>query len=65
MKLGLEKISKDFGLEMIKTPSCSICLVMSLKNFEKYFDGKKASYLGGLLYSKRVSGIRICQEGEK
>ena len=60
MKAGLEKIAKDFDLEMIQTPSCSICLVLGFGGFQKFLQGKKASYIGGLLYSKRVSGIRIC-----
>ena len=65
MKKGLQKIAVEYGLEMLKVPSCSICLVLGLQGYEKFLGDKKASYIGGLLYSKRVSGIRIVQKGGK
>ena len=33
MKKELEKLANDYGLELLKTPSCSICLVLSLEGY--------------------------------
>ena len=65
MKKCMQTLAINYNLELIKTPLDQISLVLSLEGIMKYIPGKKASYIGGLLYTARVSGIRIVNKDDK